>query len=148
MKHWISADSIPHPGFQIAPMIDVIFVVMLFFMVLVGSQRSAADIGMSLPQIEYAADHPGLPDAEIIIAIDEDGSVSLNDEVFGRAGDVRLRELARTLRRLSVTTKSTNTRVLATIHTAPEASYQRVIDVLDVLHVAGVEHVTFGVGEE
>ena len=148
MKRTRSVDSFPLPGFQIAPMIDVVFVVMLFFMVLVGSQRTEADIGISLPQIEYDSAGAHLPDAEIILGVEEDGSVGLNDEPFDHAGDARLPELERTLRRLSATTSSTKTRVLATIHAAPETSYQRVTDVLDALHVAGIEHVTFGVGQE
>jgi biopolymer transport protein ExbD len=148
MKRTLIFDNCPLPGFQIAPMIDVVFVVMLFFMVLVSERRAETEIRARPPgTVETLAD-VRLPDAEITLGVEEDGSVSLNGEPFDRFDDARLPELARTLRRLSTTTRTTSARVLATVEASPGATYQRVIDVLNALHAAGIAHVTFGLGRE
>lgn len=41
-KRALQIETLPLPGFQIAPMIDVVFVIMLFFMVMAGLQRQEA----------------------------------------------------------------------------------------------------------
>ena len=148
MKRTLAFDSFPVPGFQIAPMIDVVFVVMLFFMVLVSERRAETEIRTRPPGTVEPFAEVHLPDAEITLGVEEDGTVSLNGEPFDKSDDARLPELVRTLRRLSMTTNTTSARVLATVEAAPDASYQRVIDVLNALHSAKIAHVTFGVGHE
>ena len=69
-----------HLGFQIAPMVDVVFVIMLFFMVLAGQVKVENAHNTKLPgtvQVENS-DTP-MPD-EIAIRIEEDGQVYLNEE--------------------------------------------------------------------
>ncbi len=42
-------DDTPHLGFQIAPMIDVVFVIMLFFMVMAGAVKVENHLISTLP---------------------------------------------------------------------------------------------------
>src|SRR5580698_6115823 len=62
-------------GFQIAPMLDVLFVLLLFFMVSAGAQKHEASISTQLPG--------GQPTKDTLIPIrvsmDMDGEVSAND---------------------------------------------------------------------
>lgn len=147
MKYRIHADSTT-PGFQIAPMIDVVFVIMLFFMVLVGTMKVERELSIQLPG---AGDflHPiHFPAEEITIGIFEDGTVTLNEEAFDSPRNKMLPMLTRTLRRLAASSAQQRQPVLVTVQAEEQASYERVIDVLNSLHQAAIQNVTFTVGSQ
>ena len=76
-KHKPSAEV--NLGFQIAPMIDVVFVIMLYFMVMAGAVQVENAHNTKLPgTIQGETDTP-LPD-EIAVRIEDDGQVYLNDD--------------------------------------------------------------------
>ena len=72
----IQDDDNPNMGFQIAPMIDVVFVIMLFFMVMAGAVKVEHELKTALPGSTppQAADVKDVPD-EITIVVAEDGTV-------------------------------------------------------------------------
>lgn len=143
MKHLIHYDT-PAPGFQIAPMIDVVFVIMLFFMVLVGTVKVERELATRLPSPGGAL--TSFPVDEITIAILEDGTVTLNDEAFDSPKDKALPRLTKTLHRLASVSAQQRQTVLATIEAEELASYERVMDVLNALHKTQIQNVTFTVG--
>ena len=61
-------------GFQIAPMVDVVFVLMLFFMASAGVQVVEKELAMNLPS--GAGKPSDVPTTPIIIDISGDGQVS------------------------------------------------------------------------
>jgi len=134
-----------HLGFQIAPMIDVVFVIMLFFMVMAGQQQVENELNLKLPGKMVRDDQDPLPVEETQIRIEETGEVLLNEDPVGDAGDSALRNLAATMVRLADASKASNSKVVVTITAAEFAPYQRVIDVLNALAVARIENVTFDV---
>lgn len=145
MKRLIHSDT-PALGFQIAPMIDVVFVIMLFFMVMVGTVRVERELTTRLPS-------PGgplvsFPVDEITIGILEDGTVTLNEEAFDSPRSKALPSLTATLRRVASSSARQGQSVLATIQAEEMASYERVIDVLNSLHQAAIQNVTFTVGTQ
>ena len=77
MKSVIDDDT-PNLGFQIAPMIDVVFVIMLFFMVMAGAVKVEHHLISNLPG-SVESDSVDFVD-ETIINIAEDGEITLNDE--------------------------------------------------------------------
>ena len=129
-------------GFQIAPMIDVVFVIMLFFMVMVGTMKIEREISIQMPRPDAAGHDVKFPDAEVTIGVQEDGTVTLNEAAFDSPHDKSLPELTRTLKRLAAQQAKT----LVTIQAEEQASYERVMDVLNSLHQAEIGHVTFAVG--
>ena len=135
-------------GFQIAPMIDVVFVIMLFFMVMVGSVKVERELKSQLPGLAPpSADAPQeLPD-EIIVGVEESGAVTLNEEEFdsGRPNGA-LPDFTATLARLKQEADNRNAKVIVTIQAEEQATYERVINVLNALAVAKVANVTFTVG--
>ncbi len=137
-------------GFQIAPMIDVVFVIMLFFMVMVGSVKVERELKSQLPGLAPpSADAPKeLPD-EIIVGVEESGAVTLNEEEFdsGRPAG-KLPDFTATLSRLKQEADNRNAKVIVTIQAEEQATYERVIDVLNALAVAKVANVTFTVGSD
>ena len=60
-------------GLQIAPMLDILFVLLLFFMVAAGSQKHEASIATQLP-----GSSPG-KFVPVQITIDADGQVNINN---------------------------------------------------------------------
>ena len=129
-------------GFQIAPMIDVVFVIMLFFMVMAGNVQIEKHHRTFLPSY----DGPALLPDEIDIKIDYDGQVSLNDDPLDTPTSSSLPELANTLKRLSESSNAANSSLFVTIYADETARYQRVVDTLDALSLADINNVTFQAG--
>lgn len=151
MKRYEEAESI-NLGFQIAPMIDVVFVIMLFFMVMAGAVQVEHELKTSLPGVSVAQPDAGdLPD-EITIIVAEDGVVTMNDEEFDNVADKKrakaMPDLTDALTRLRKDAEASGRKVLVTLQTEEQAKYERVIDVLNALAKARVENVTFTVGSE
>ncbi len=67
------------PGFQIAPMIDVVFVVLVFFMALAAQIRVERDLALRLPGTP-ASGVAALPEEEYTVAVGPLGEISFNDE--------------------------------------------------------------------
>jgi biopolymer transport protein ExbD len=133
-------------GFQIAPMIDVVFVIMLYFMVMAGAVQVENVHNTKLPgtvQVE-SSDTP-MPD-EIAIRIEDDGQVYLNDDPLDTAEAKVLDELASNLDQLRESSDASRSEVLVTIYANEQAKYERVIDVLDALTIAKITNVTFQAG--
>lgn len=135
-------------GFQMAPMIDVIFVIMLFYMVRAGTLKMEHQLRMTLPSAETKGKPSIMPVEEIIISIDEDGIVALNDEEISAPEDVKLDSLSSLLVRLRENATSHGAQVMATLQTDPTTPYQRVMDVMNALSRAKISNMTFTVGEE
>ena len=135
-------------GFQIAPMIDVVFVIMLFFMVMVGSVKVERELKSQLPGLAPpSADAPTEMPDEIIVGVEESGAVTLNEEEFdSNRPDMALPEFINTLKRLKQEADNRSAKVIVTIQAEEQATYSRVIDVLNALAVAQVANVTFTVG--
>lgn len=146
MKRFIP-EELPMGGFQIAPMIDVVFVIMLFFMVMAGAVKVENEYATTLPGNAEAPSATEFFD-EIIINISEAGEVSLNDEPLAAPENRDMKRLRGTLLRLKQNADNAKTAALVTIVSDPSARYSRTVDVLDVLAQAKIETVTFTVGEE
>jgi biopolymer transport protein ExbD len=134
-------------GFQIAPMIDVVFVIMLYFMVMAGAVQVENSHNTKLPGGENA-NPDAIPPDEIAIRVEDDGQVYLNDDPLDSPdpNDKVLKELTGNLIQLQESSKSGGTEVLVTIYANEFAKYERVIDVLDSLGRAKITNVTFQAG--
>jgi biopolymer transport protein ExbD len=136
-----------HLGFQIAPMIDVVFVIMLFFMVMAGAVKVERELNTKLPGTAETSGPTDFVD-EIIIHIAETGEVLLNDEPMDTPTSKDMTQLRGTLLRLKQGSDAAQAPTLVTVVSEPEAKYSRTIDVLDALAVAQIENVTFTVSED
>lgn len=141
-------------GFQIAPMIDVVFVIMLFFMVMAGAVKVEMVLNTTLPGVSTTtADDVVLPD-EVIIMISEDGVVTMNEEEFDsdlastNPNYKKLPSLLANLIRLKKDADDRGSKVLVTLQTEEQARYERIIDVMNCLAKAQISSVTFTVGSD
>lgn len=134
-------------GFQIAPMIDVVFVIMLFFMVMAGAVKIENELNSQLPGVAETSASTDFVD-EQIIAISDMGEITLNDEPFDTPQSKDLPQLKATLLRLKQNADAAKTPAVVTIISDEQAKYSRAIDVLDALAVARIDNVTFTINEE
>lgn len=132
-------------GFQIAPMVDVVFVIMLFFMVLAGAVQVENAHNTKLPGTVQAATETSMPD-EIAIRIEDDGQVYLNEEPLDTPEIKELPELTNNLVQLQQSSVASKSVALVTIYANEQAKYERVINVLDSLTRAKISNVTFQAG--
>ena len=128
-------------------MIDVVFVIMLFFMVMAGAVRVENELNTTLPGSTESSCATDFVD-EIIISISESGEVALNDEPFDSPESRELPKLRDTLMRLKQNADNARTPAVVTVVSDPNAKYSRTVDVLDVLSQAKIETVTFSVSDE
>ena len=125
-------------GFQIAPIVDVVFVLMLFFMASAGAQVIEKELGINLPSNTPVnkSDTPILP---IIVAIAADGTVQINGKTFDSPES---RDLPETRDKLTEMMEFGNqTPVIIT--PAPEARQEIIVRVLNAAAAAGVKKLTF-----
>lgn len=134
-------------GFQIAPMIDVVFVIMLFFMVMAGAVKVEKELNTQLPGSAETQAETDFVD-EQIITISDAGEVALNDDPVDSATSTDLPQLKGMLMRLKQNADAAKTPAIVTIISEPNAKYSRTVDVLDALAVARIDSVTFTVSEE
>ncbi len=130
------------------PMIDMVFLLLIFFMVTAKPIKPEADIHLSLPGTVPQDDVVEIPD-EQQIEIRADGSILLNELVMAEPGDIEMRRLLQTLIRFKEASAANNTRALVTLIPADESRHQRIIDVLNICAQAQITGVTFsGAGEQ
>jgi biopolymer transport protein ExbD len=126
-------------GFQIAPMVDVVFVLMLFFMASAGMQVAERELSINLPSGRGRAVE-GPPPTPIIIDIGADGQVSMNNQVYGTPTDKELTALRDKLRDMIGQFGDKDPVI---IRPMPDVRHERVIDVLNAAAAAGVKNLTF-----
>ena len=125
-------DSEGDVGFQIAPMIDVIFVIMLFFMALAGNRQVETELKMKLPTTEPSDDMSDTP-MEEQITIDETGAIAHNDEA------VEPRELENTFKLLKKQSAAEGgTPIIVTISASPDTKWEGVATVLNAMQAASI----------
>lgn len=128
-------------GFQIAPMVDVVFVLLLFFMASAGSQILEKELNINLPSGRSVRSmEAGPPPTPIIIDILPDGSVSLNGRLFDTPVSKELPELRAWL---ADTIDRFGDRDPVIIKPDLDARHERIMDVLNAAAAAGVQNLTF-----
>ena len=125
-------------GFQIAPMVDVVFVIMLFFMVLAGAVKTENVHNTKLPGTVTTTTDTPMPD-EIAIRIEDDGQVYLNDDPLDTPESKSLTDLETNFYQLRKSSDASKSEVLVTIYANELARYERIIDTLDALSRANAD---------
>jgi biopolymer transport protein ExbD len=124
-------------GFQITPIVDIVSLLIMFFMCSASTNRPEAQIGVNLPGRGEAAT---VHELEVYIGIQPDGAVTLNDGPIGTPGDVKLPELRA---KLMSWTKRFGDKIPVFVQPYPGTLHQRVIDVLDACSASGIKNLSF-----
>lgn len=115
-------------GFQIAPMVDVVFVLMLFFMATTGDKVTEKELRISLPSGAAAGDSTQIK-SPIYIDISSDGGVFVNNSPMGNGPKDRELVQLRDLLKRSLEGQTDPDPVI--IRPAPDTKQERVVDVLN-----------------
>jgi len=121
-------------GFQIAPMLDILFVLLLFFMVSAGAQKHETNLTTQLP-----GGGPG-GDVPVNINIDSDGQVSVNTVNTDSPDNHALPETVAKLKGIVAAHDKQPVVIIPTRSTR----HQRVVDVLNACAAAEVKNLAFG----
>ena len=118
-------------------MVDVVFVLMLFFMACAGSQIVEKELNINLPAGTTSGDTKVTP---IVIDISGDGLVSMNNQSYGQPNEKNLQALKDWLKN-AIETFGDKDPVI--IRPSPDAKHERIIDVLNAAAYAGVKNLSF-----
>jgi biopolymer transport protein ExbD len=111
---------------EIVPMIDIMFFLLVFFVMITLRMIPATGVASQLPQSGTAAP---MPRPSVIVTLRQDGSVLVDDK------PASLEELTRQLASGDVTRK------IVTIAGAASASIQKLMRVIDACRTAGVKQI-------
>jgi biopolymer transport protein ExbD len=127
-------------GLQIAPMLDVMFVLLLFFMVSMANQKIEMELGINLPSgAAHQAEKPATP---AYLKINPQGTVLYNDSVIAAPTDRNLDMLRMQLEENVKNFGPEKTPVI--IIPSDRVQHQRVVDVMNAAAAAGVTNLSFG----
>jgi biopolymer transport protein ExbD len=143
MKAWLDELINEKVGLQIAPLIDCVFLLLIYFMVSSSLKRSEAELSLTLPGQVAQSMELKMPDEQIIEVL-ANGSIVLNERNYSDPSKADLAALELTLTRYREASQLANTTAMITIAAEDESVHERVIDVLNACAGAGITSVTFG----
>jgi biopolymer transport protein ExbD len=134
-------------GVPIAPMIDVVFLLLIYFMVASTMEQQEADLSFQLPGTVEQTEPLDLPD-EQIIEIRPDGQVIVNDYPYDDPEVSQLNELASMLSRFREASSANKVEAIVTISPAGVVPHAQIVKVMDACSLAGIEAVNFALGDD
>jgi biopolymer transport protein ExbD len=143
MKAWLNELINEKMELQIAPLIDCVFLLLIYFMVSSSLKRSEADMSLTLPGQVAQTKELKMPD-EQIIEVMANGSIILNEKTYADPSKADLSGLEYTLTRYREASQMANTPAMITIVAEDDSVHERVIDVLNACAGADITSVTFG----
>lgn len=130
------------PDLDMAPLIDMTFLLLIYFICTCTLVMPEADLGIRLPGMVSQATAVDMPD-EQMIEVRKTGEVYLNDRAFDSATSTDLPELVATLTRYRMSAEASGSKALITIMADGDTSHQRVMDVMNACAAAKLKDVSF-----
>ena len=130
------------PQIPIAPLIDAVFLLLIYFMVTSSLEKQEADISFELPGTVEQEEPLELPD-EQVIEIRENGQIVVNEYNYDSPQSNRLIELQAMLTRLQESSLANKTVTQVTIAPDPKTRHAKIIRVMDAVAAAGITGVNF-----
>jgi biopolymer transport protein ExbD len=132
---------------QMGPMIDIVFLLLIFFLVTAKPIKPESDVDLKLPGTVEQDEALVFPD-EQRIRIRTNGQVALNDLDMDNPSSLLLPQLTKVLTRFKEAADKNKSQALVTIDAEDEVIHQRIVDVLSACASAGIVGVTFAMEEE
>jgi biopolymer transport protein ExbD len=131
----------PQIELQIAPLIDVCFLLLFFYILTSKPTKPEADLGMALPGTVEQSGPVEIPD-ETRIEILPTGAVLLNEHPMDSPNSPHLPDLLNALSRLKQSADASHSPAQVTIAANDAATHQRIVDVLAACAKAGIRDVS------
>ena len=130
------------PELNISPLIDVGFLLLIYFIVTTTLEPQEADIGLILPGVATTESDPVKVD-QMLIKITGDSAVAVNGEVLDTdPSDRDLTNLSDRLERYAATAQNAGTEAMVVVDCADDVPEQRFIDVLNSCAAYGLKNIT------
>lgn len=126
---------------EIAPLIDVVFLLLIYFMVTASLIKKEADLSFMLPAKVDTTDPITLP-IEVLIEVSELGDIIIEGMIFGKDED-NLDDLIGQLLSLKEAADSSGSELIVNIMPADKALHGRIIRVMDACAAADVKNMSF-----
>ncbi len=127
---------------SMSPMIDMVFLLLIFFLVSSKPLKPEADLGMKLPGTVAQEEAIDIPD-EQRIKILATGQVLLNDMPIDTPESKELPQLLATLTRFKQACKANKSEALVTLDPEDDVLHQRIADIMNICAKADLDGVTF-----
>jgi biopolymer transport protein ExbD len=121
-----------HPGIQLAPLVDVLLLLLIFFLLTWNAARNENELDVKVPKAS-AAKEKTAPIGDIVVNVKSDGNVVVNRRTLTAE---ELTELLKGLVQL-------NAEQAVVIRGDETGAYRNVVNVLNICTQAGVTNVAF-----
>ena len=124
--------QLPHPGIQLAPLVDVLLLLLIFFLLTWNAARNENELDVKVPKAS-AAKEKSAPVGDVVVNVKADGNVVVNRRTLTTA---ELTDLLKSLVAL-------NTEQAVIIRGDEAGAYKNIIGVLNICTEAGISNVAF-----
>ena len=126
---------------QIAPLIDVVFLLLIYFMVTSSMIKKEADLSFMLPVNIPTTETIQLP-IEVLIEVTEMGDILIEGMIFGH-DQQNLDDLIGQLMSFKEAADSSGSELIVNILPADKAVHGRIVRVMDACAAANVKNMSF-----
>lgn len=127
-----SRAPLQHPGIQLAPLVDVLMLLLIFFLLTWNAARNENELDVKIPKAT-AAKEKSAPLGDVIVNVKADGNVVVNRRVLSGPD---LTDLLKNLVQL-------NADQAVVIRGDEAGAYKNIVNVLNICSQAGVTNVAF-----
>ena len=124
--------SLHHPGIQLAPLVDVLLLLLIFFLLTWNAARTENELDVKVPKAS-AAKEKSAPIGDVVVNVKADGNVVVNRRTLSGP---ELTELLKSLIQL-------NSEQAVVIRGDEAGAYKNIVDVLNICSEAGITNVAF-----
>ena len=121
-----------HPGIQLAPLVDVLLLLLIFFLLTFNAARSENELDVKVPKASAAREKTA-PIGDVVVNVKSDGNVVVNRRTLTTP---ELTELLKGLVQL-------NAEQAVVIRGDETGAYRNIVNVLNICTQAGVTNVAF-----
>ena len=121
-----------HPGIQLAPLVDVLLLLLIFFLLTWNAARNENELDVKVPKAS-AAKEKSAPVGDVVVNVKADGNVVVNRRTLNAA---ELTDLLKSLVQL-------NSEQAVIIRGDDAGAYKNIIGVLNICTDAGITNVAF-----
>jgi biopolymer transport protein ExbD len=121
-----------HPGIQLAPLVDVLLLLLIFFLLTWNAARNENELDVKVPKAS-AAKEKSAPIGDVVVNVKADGNVVVNRRTLSGP---ELTELLKSLVQLDA-------EQAVVIRGDETGAYKNVVGVLNICSEAGVTNVAF-----
>jgi biopolymer transport protein ExbD len=121
-----------HPGIQLAPLVDVLLLLLIFFLMTWNAARNENELDVKVPKAAAAKERPA-PIGDVVVNVKADGNVIVNRRTLSGP---ELSELLKNLVQL-------NPEQAVVIRGDESGAYKNIIGILNLCTEAGITNVAF-----